>query len=66
MSLCLIKYIIYTLEKVDYIVYFKANILTVFSIKTGLKFSMCYNVTLIYTPRCKYILVGFECCRYKV
>ena len=32
MSLCLAKCIRYALEKVDHIIYFKANILTTFSI----------------------------------
>ena len=58
----------YTLEKEDHIIYFKANILNVFSIKTGSNYIVCTctMVTLSYTPSYKYILAGFECCRYKV
>ena len=40
MSLCLTKYILYILEKVDHPTYFKASILTAFSIKTRLQFSI--------------------------
>ena len=40
MSLCLTKYIMYTLEKLDHLTYFKAKILNTFSIITWLKFSM--------------------------
>ena len=67
MLLCLSKYIMYTLEKVDHIIYFKVNILNVFSIKTGSSLICTYvNVPLTYTPSYKYILAGFKCCRYNV
>ena len=47
MSLCLTKYIMYTLEKVDHIIYFNANMLVIFSIKTGLKFSMYFLLVFL-------------------